>query len=147
MGMGFELELILPTVLISQVTAGFGAHKTLQSCSRFPVPAVAFCLAVQGGFLPRECCGLHMARQSCWEARAFCAPSPTVTANQSAQYFLLQKSRSLLLIHKNAASPASMSKATFFSVIWHPGLAVGWSHTRKEGCKRSSSAAPVREKS
>lgn len=36
-----------------------------------------------------------------------------VAVNQSIQYFFLQKSRFLLLIHKNAASPCGMSKATF----------------------------------
>lgn len=101
-------------VLIIQISAGtFGAHKAVQNYSRFQAPATTFCIVIQDSACPRGWHGTHVPGQSCWEAQAFCPPSPPGTVNQSVQYFLLQKSRSWLLIHKNAVSPCSVSEATF----------------------------------
>lgn len=46
-----------------------------------------------------------------WEVSAFHAPGPMVTENESIQPFLLQKRRSLLLIHKNTMSPCECEQS------------------------------------
>lgn len=81
-----------------------------------------------------------------WEAQAFCPPSPTVTVNQMFIILFCRRAgpghsftRMLRVLAVWVKPPSS--------VIWHSRLVVVWSHTRKEGCMRSLSAAPVRKKS
>lgn len=134
-------------VLIIHITVGtFGTHKAVQSYSKFPVPATAFCIVIQDGACPRGWCRTHVPGQTCWEAQAFCPPSPTVTVNQMFIILFCRRAgpghsfTRMLRVLAVWANPPS-------SVIWHSRLVVVWSHTRKEGCMRSLSAAPVRKKS
>lgn len=111
-------------VLIIHITVGtFGTHKAVQSYSKFPVPATAFCIVIQDGACPR---GWRRTR-----TRTDLLRSPSLLSSQShsdsksdVHYFILQKSRSWPLIHKNAASPCSVSEATF---LRHLALQTGGS--------------------
>lgn len=120
-GMWSELEHIL----IIHITVGtYGTHKAVQSYSKFPVPATAFCIVIQDGACPRGWLRTHVPSQTRLRSPSLLSSQSHSDSKSDVHYFILQKSRSWPLIHKNAASPCSVSEATF---LRHLALQTGGS--------------------